>query len=495
MIKYLTVSLATVATIYAEYIYVSPKPDILPDSYLRAFYDSEKYYGFSLGLFDKIEIFTEDKKTNSLYGGKILLLREDNFYPSVTYTTLREQNSKEYYTLGKTFSFIKGYAGYEQKYKNFYGGVDFLYSKDLILSYQYDDNHHNNLWMRYTLFDNLNITVGKYDDKYISTLSYRVDFSKNYLKDDAEIKNNRIDTTMYSDELEMVLNSSQDTYQDVNVTVFSHAFAKKNIFIKQKEFVAFKNKKVSKDYMKDAIELKREFSHERHINYDAYIEPEYTQYVSKNKPLKDDFSGFVGFNIGGDLPLFVSVKAKVSSDDVKEKKTTINFVKDISFGYLRAELGRFDKKDGYDIEFLKTYQDERFAFGFSTQKYKDTNANFLSLNYIPKISKTISLNLKLGTFFNSKNGLDLSIKKFYKDATLGTNLFVQEHTSEYRLKVYLQIPLNFGKVAVIPKMDIESSDFTENYIDSKNSFENTVFDKNNITIQNELIDFDDQKSF
>jgi len=464
----------------AEYIFISPSNTLIKDSYIKGFYSNKEYFGFSIGFFDKFELFVEDKKVNSLYGAKVLLQKESKGFPSLSYTIVDESSSKAYITLGKTFSYMKYYLGYEKKEKNFYGGCSFAYSKDLSFSFQYNEDTKSSFWIDYNLYKFLNISVGKFDKRGIVWLSSKFDFSKNYIK---EINTN----TQNSDELENFFNSISFASKNLAVDIKTHGIYKKHIVIKQKEFNAYKNKRVSKNYTREALTIKRYYKPDNKLGYEFFIEPIYKMKVSRKNSTKDDFLGNIGGNVGGVLPLYLSYEAKVSKNDMDEKKLTINYIFNKENNFLRAELGRFEKKDGYDIEFIKTIASERFAIGASFQKQGELKANFLSLNYVPKISKTIGINLKIGKFFNEINAIDLSFKRFYKDATLGSNLFIQQDESDYKLKVYLILPINYKNISIIPTLKMQTFDYEQNYIDSKNSFENTIFDKNNITLQKELL--------
>jgi hypothetical protein len=395
---------------------------------------------------------------------------------------------KEYIFLRKRLLYFYPYLGYEKNMKNFYGGFDFDYSPSFRFSFQYNENHDKNFWIKYNFNKNISLCAGRFDKKSITWISYKFDFSKNYIIEKTKVKNNAIALNQNSDELENIFNSIDTAFDDINITIKNHSLPTKHIFIASSEFNAFKKQRVSKEYMRDAISLTRDVkSKKTGFDFDIYVEPRYNLAMSSKKPSTDDFLGYSGINVGFGLPIFATYEAKISSEDIKTKKSSLNLVLSDKNNFFRIESGKIYHKNSYDIEYLKTFESERYGVGLVTQKYDDKKATFLSLHYIPKISKTISLNLKIGKFFHDKKALDLSIKKFYKDSILGSNIFIDKNSYDYKVRVYLKIPLNFGRVSITPTMDIRTYDYQENYIDSQNSFENTIFNKNNITLQKELL--------
>jgi hypothetical protein len=489
MIKKLIVSLSYITLAYGEYIYISPHKEVLKDSYVRGYYSDDDSFGFSMGLLDKMELFAEDKKDkNSLYGIKLLLKKEKGFIPALYYSVVESKVKREYIFLRKKFSYFYPYFGYEKNIKRFYGGFDFDYSPSFRFSFQYDENLNKNLWMKYNFNKNISLCAGRFDKKSMAWISYKFDFSKNYIIEKTKVKDNAIALNQNSDELENIFNSIDTAYDDINITIKNHSLPKKHIFITSSEFNAFKKQRVSKEYMRDAISLTRDVKSKKNsFDFDIYVEPKYNLTMSGKKPSSSDLTGFAGVNIGFGLPIFVTYEAKISSEDIKTKKSSLNLVLNNKDNFFKVESGEIYHKNSYDIEYLKTFKSERYGVGLVTQKYGDKKATFLSLHYIPKISKTISLNLKIGKFFYNKKALDLSIKKFYKDFILGSNIFITKNSYDCRARVYLKIPLNFGRMSIAPTMDIQTYDYQEDYIDSQNSFENTIFNKNNITLQKELL--------
>lgn len=304
-------------------------------------------------------------------------------------------------------------------------------------------------------------------------------------------------------------------YDTIYATLKTRDVPTKTFKVNREEFDAFENEKVSADYFKNAViitnsveDMEKEFKNGKEDIYKTDIHgtekftyslaPTLKHYLNdKNKPyaVKLSAMGTVGYDIGPGLfmkarvlhPLYNSIKDIETSGDLEDNKLSVRSnmldyskyndtqLQNLTLDYIfrtpydsmaKIEVGYMDIAfTGTDIEWYKSFCNERFGFGLEYQYlYKRPVDELLdvydNLTYDAKFINTyallsekygLHLGLKIGQFIAGDKGVKVDFARTYRSFTIGgyltaTNsneVFTSSENKGYIDKgIYISFPLD-----------------------------------------------------
>lgn len=275
-----------------------------------------------------------------------------------------------------------------------------------------------------------------------------------------------------------VANKKYDTFY---LTLKDRGIKTKTLKVNRQEFDLYENEKVSDDYMKDALiisnntkELLKDYKEDESpvfsklINSKRYsysLDPKIRSYLNKKeKPLALKFTlrAKGSFNINENLSIntalehpFYNQGKDLPNEPLESEKLSIrsNFMEHFKYNstqmsylnllyrdnfiansLLKFEVGYLEYAyAGYDIEWYKSFFDEKLGLGLQYQnvykRYADdffdfrNNLNyegkFLNLYYLIYPKYDIHLGAKIGEFLAGDKGIRLDFARHYKGFSLG----------------------------------------------------------------------------
>ncbi len=288
----------------------------------------------------------------------------------------------------------------------------------------------------------------------------------------------------------------------------------KTFKVNRKEYDAFENEKVSNTYMKDALiltksvdKMYKEFKEEKKTVYKSkeYNEKVFSYNLSpviktylnnQDKPLSTKLSASLNLKYNPAPGVFaegiiqhpfyndideISTDEALESDELSIRSNMIDYfkyngtqLKKLSLGYMtntpfdslaKIELGYMDFAfAGVDLEWYKTFYDERFGIGLQYQYmykrhvddmvavYDDLtyDAKFLNLYALVSPKYDVHMGLKIGEFLGGDKGVKIDISRHSKEFTMGAfatitnsdDVFDNKENKGYIDKgIYLKVPL------------------------------------------------------
>lgn len=412
-----------------------------------------------------ISIYTDSNSSLADFSYKIL--KENAWIPSLSYTYRYDKDIKKYIYMQKRFKYIKTDFGFEIKDEKFYGGLKFLYSPTISLSYQRSTDKKNNFWIDLKIY-NLLFSVGKIDKKYAFWFNYKLNLNKDYFYEYPRQKDNQVficNSCNYFDALEEIFDKK--SYNDL--IIHRQGFTKK-LKLNSIEYNYYKQRKVSKNYIKNAINISDINTTKNFTWYDIYLESKQNLYLSRTKKTKSNekfnFGGNIGFN-----SYYINYLYNLKNH--RTEKSTINLIKNSKNNHFRLEAGKYTNNfKGFTFEYLKTYKNDRLGLGATFQKVKNKNqksfeAKYINAYYIPKRSNLVTT-ISIGKYFNNTNIFSLESKKVYKEFIAGIYLKHQLNNSFHKIGFFIDIPIKIKNFTINEKVDA-SNNQNIYYIKSPNS--------------------------
>ena len=465
-------------------------------SFLDPFYESKKSDWFSVAvakrdhkttksisytLTKELSIFLEDKKDSSMAGVEYLLRKDDGVLPTLSFVYRYGDKIKSYLMASKRVKYFGFDFGYEKKERDFFGGVRFYYSPTLTLFYQKSTDKKDNFWIKYKK-DIFSISLGSIDEKLMLLFGIDLDISKNYHTD--LISGDKLNINRYGDEIEGLFSFEDSIESDYKGALYKRAHKQKDIEINYQEYKAYKEKRVSKSYIGDAIRVKRDYEDglDSGFLYDIYLDVNFNRYLHKNTSSKSFNQVLLGTDIGK-LDFYMNLFFDFNSSKVSN--LTLNYTTNLSQNsFLKLEAGRVDGENRYgSFELLKTFYDEKLSLGLTYQKLQSKDAKYFDFIYV--FDNNMLSRLRFGEFLNSKKAYSLEIKKVYKDFELRAYFLHESSGSKKIVGAQISVPFGIKNFYINPSFNFTNR-YNNYYIDTKNSLSDDVFGRGNVRVMKNL---------
>ena len=461
-------------------------------SFLDPFYESKKSDWFSVAVAKRdhkttksisytptkeLSIFLEDRDDSSLAGVEYLLREDDGVFPKLSFVYRYGDNVKSYLLASKRVKYFGFDVGYEKKERDFFGGVRFYYSPSVTLYYQKTTQKKDNFWLKYKK-DIFSISVGSIDEKLMLLFGIDLDASKNYHTD--SFSGDKLSVNRYGDEIEGLFSFEDRIESDYKGALYKRAHKQKDIEINYQEYKAYKEKRVSKSYIRDAIKVKRDYKDSANIGflYDIYLDVNFNRYLHKNTTSKSFNQVLLGADVGK-LDFYLNLSYDLNSSKVSN--LTLNYTTNLSQNFFfKLEAGRVDEKNRYSsFEVLKTFDSEKLSLGLTYQKLQNKDAKYFDFIYL--FDNNLLSRLRFGEFLNSKKAYSIEIKKVYKDFELGAYFLHESSGSKKIVGAYVSVPFAIKNFYINPRFNFTNR-YNDYYIDTKNSLSDDLFSRGNVKV-------------